>query len=512
MNLSRRQILRGAFGAALSLPLLPSLLSKEALAKTPQRPPRLLWFTTNHGGAYEAAMFPKTTMTMNATPVPGHAVAAGTMTASAQGSLRGVSPILSANPADFTDKLLSKMNVLRGVDIPFYIAHHNGGHLGNYADNAGNGGEATTAQGSPRPTIDQLIGWSNTFYPNLGSVKQRVMVMGPHSPSWNWSNPASKSGTIQAIKGVTSSKQLFSSIFVPPTKPTRAPIADQVLAEYKTLRNGNQRLSSLDRQRLDDHIASLDELERRLNATASCGNVSAPTDEASSHETLKLSDFLTWANLYVDVAIAAFICGTSRVGVLGMGYYDSENALGQYTGDWHQDVAHQWNTALGQQRLHAAYQNFFAGVMLKAAAKLDAISNGVGGTLLDDTLVVWTQESGVATHDSYSIPIVTFGSAAGALKTGLACDYRNLTSAASKIGDAGNGESTALGLLYNQWLATVLQAMGLPPAEFELWGHKGYGVPLVGTAGWEPPYSKHYVSTSSAYFNAASTPLPFVWA
>jgi hypothetical protein len=509
MNLSRRQILRGAFGATLAIPLLPSLLSKEALAKTPTRPPRLLWLTTGHGGAYESAFFPKSPLTLNANAV--HPVAAGNLVASAQGSLRGVSPILSAPAADLTDKMLGKMNVLRGLDIPFYIGHHTGGHLGNYARNNGDGNDGKLVQPNPRPTIDQIIGWSPNFYPNLGSVKQRVMAMGPIDLSWNWSNPAAKTGTIQVQKGAASSKQLFASIFVPSTKPSRAPIADQVLADYKSLRNGNARLSSDDRQRLDDHIANLDELERKLNATASCGNVTVPTDEAQSHETLQLSDVIKWANLFVDVAVAAFVCGTSRIGVLGMGYYNSENALGQYNGDWHQGVAHQWNTPAAQQKLVAAYQQFFAGIMLKAAQKLEGFSNGAGGTLLDDTLLVWTQESGVATHDSFSIPTVTFGSAAGALKTGLSCDYRKLNAPASKV-DPNNGEATSLGLLYNQWLATVLQAMGVTRPEFELWGHKGYGVPFLTQETWTPPYAKHYASTSSPYFTSASDPLPFIWA
>jgi Protein of unknown function (DUF1552) len=509
MQHSRRQILRGACGAALALPFLPSLLSKEALAKAPQRPPRLLWLTSGHGGAFESSMFPKSPLTMMANA--NHQVAAGPLTATVQGATKSVSPILSAPASEFSDKLLGKMNVLRGLDIPFYIAHHTGGHLGNYARNDGNGNDGKDVQATPRPTIDQLIGWSPSFYPNLSSIKQRVMAMGPVPLSWTWSNPAAKTGTIDVQKGATSSRQLFSSIFVSSTKPTRAPIVDQVLSQYKSLRNGNARLSSDDRQRLDDHIAHLNELERKVNATANCGSVTAPTDDAERHQTLQLSDGLAWANLFVDVAVAAFVCGTSRIGVLGCGYYQFENALGQFAGDWHQDVAHQWNSAPAQQRLVAEYQSFFANIMLKAAAKLDGIANGSGGTLLDDTLLVWTQESGVETHGSYSIPVVTFGSAAGAFKTGLSCDYRKLNDPVAKV-DPGNGEPTSLGLLYNRWLATVCQGMGLSPAEFELWGHKGVGVPYLTKDTWTPPYAKHYGSITSPYFQAASDPLPFIWA
>lgn len=506
--ISRRQVLRGAGGAILAIPFLPSLLSREALAKPPARPPRLLWLTTSHGGAFEASMFPNQTLSTTEVVHSGHTVRSGTLTSTTQGADRRVSPILSAPSNVFTSALLGKMNVLRGIDIPFYIAHHTGGHLGNYARNDGNGGDGVAVQAQPRPTIDQLIGWSPSFYPNLASIKQRVMNMGSVSLSWNYSNPAAKSGPIQEQRGADSSLALFQSIFVPPDKPKRAPIVDYVMQDYKSLREGNTRLSSEDRRRLDDHIANIAELQRKLNATASCVSVTRPTDDANRHRnSIQLMDAVAWSNLFIDVAIAAFVCGTSRIGTLGN---QMEQAFGQYAGDWHQDIAHQWQVAAPQTRLAGSYQQFFSQVFLRAATKLEEISNGMGGSLLDDTLLVWTQESGVSTHDSYSIPIVTFGSAAGALKTGLMCDYRRLNNADSAV-TIGNGETTSLGLLYGRWLSTVMQAMGLQPSEFERWGHKGYGVPYLGSEGWLPPYTKHYGSTTSPYFQSSSDPLPFLW-
>ena len=57
-------------------------------------------------------------------------------------------------------------------------------------------------------------------------------------------------------------------------------------------------------------------------------------------------------------------------------------------------------------------------------------------------------------------------------KPAMLADYRKIN------GSTSNNHPTAgnviwLGLLYNQWLANVLLAMGVPPREFELWGHKG---------------------------------------
>jgi hypothetical protein len=95
------------------------------------------------------------------------------------------------------------------------------------------------------------------------------------------------------------------------------------------------------------------------------------------------------------------------------------------------------------------------------------------------------------------------------MKTGLLCDYRRIGNSGSTY-DPGAGGKQTLGLLYSQWLATVLQTMGVPPSEYERWGYKGYGYPFITKESWTPPFAKHYGNTSSRYFTDASTYLPFL--
>jgi hypothetical protein len=400
--------------------------------------------------------------------------------------------------------------VLWGLDVPFYIAHNTGLHLGNYARNDGNGDEGKAVQAYPRPTIDQIMAWSPSFYPDLGSVRERCMIFGSRPVSWNYSNPDSQTGSIDNVRGSTSSLDVFKSIFVAPAAtamPARPPIVDHVLESYNRLRNGNSRLSAGDKQRLDDHIARIAELERKLTAGSSvaCGDISAPTDDASKHNGNTPDDAGKQIALYNEVAAVAFMCGTSRIGVV---CHEDTSRYVSYGGDWHQEVAHQWQNDDAQQKLVPSYQRFFESSFLDMAARLD-VEEVPGTTYLDNSLVVWTQESGMETHGSVSIPVITFGGAAGYFKTGLLCDYRRTTNKSSEY-DPGAGGKQVLGLLYNQWLATVLQAMGVPRSEFERWGHQGYGYPYVGSASWEPPYQAHYTSTTSRYFTDASNVLPFL--
>jgi hypothetical protein len=108
-----------------------------------------------------------------------------------------------------------------------------------------------------------------------------------------------------------------------------------------------------------------------------------------------------------------------------------------------------------------AYQTYFSGVVLDLASKLDAVSNGGGGTLLDNALVAWSHEAGNLTHIPTSVPMITFGGAGGTMKTGNYVDYRNLNKQIN--GDQARWH----GLLMHQWCGTALQLMGIPAAEYE---------------------------------------------
>lgn len=518
---NRRQLLRGAGGFTLALPFLPSLLEPSARAAAALRP-RLFWMGTDHGGCWDSSFFPDTAMlTTQAAASAGHTVASGALTATTATGRTALSPVLTASSTVLTPKLVGKMNVLRGLDVPWYIAHNTGLHLGNYArnDNNGDDGAAVTKLGN-RPTIDQIMAGSSAFYTasDLAATKLKTMVINSgRALSWGFSNPAQGvASPVQNIQGVNSSKQVFMSLFGGGTTVTnpRQPVVDKILASYNSLRQSNARLSAADKARLDAHIALLAQLQSSLGAQLSCTAPAPPTDDAQNHDpTHSKADAAKHGQLWADLVAAAFACGASRIGVFGWG---DTSGFSDYVGtDWHHDVAHEWMMAQPQAWLAQSYQGFFEQVFLYLASKLDQIDDGAGGTLLDSTLLVWSQESGMETHEAYGVPIVTFGGAAGVLKTGLYCDYRKVGETAAAISpQAPAGYKTYPGLLYNQWLATALQAMGVPPSEFELWKdasgnlQKGYGTPYLGTD--EKAWIAHYQSLVSPYYAKASDWLPFL--
>jgi hypothetical protein len=308
------------------------------------------------------------------------------------------------------------------------------------------------------------------------------MHIGGGRMSWGYSNPQQKSGDIQALPTSFSSKDLFDSIFVPPTTggPKRTPVVDRVLQSYKNLRNGANgdaaRLSASDRQRLDDHMDRLAELQKRVGATVSCESVQPPgavqtknnsgvgfEDNTSQQAVENAKAFYSVFN---DVIVAAFMCGSSRIATI-----HTVESWRAWAGSWHQEVAHQARGGgTAQAAITEGNRSLFEWVFLDLANKLN-VEEANGTTYLDNTLMMWTHESGPSTHDPVSLPVVTAGSAAGFFKTGNYVDYSN---AANSLN--WPWQDLRPGILYNQWLATVLQSMGVPPSEFEAQGQHGYGV------------------------------------
>jgi len=478
--LSRRNVLRGALGATLAIPVLPSLLGEREAKAAFTGKKFFVHLQTEHGGAWGKNMYPADATLTEKRMYAGHEIRRGALKLARSGGKASLAPILSASEARFTDRLAAKMNVLRGLDIPFYLGHNTASGLGNYARNDGNGGDGVIAQATPMPTIDQLMAWSPSFYADLSSIKERVIVAASRA-SFNYSNPETKSGPIQAIDASHDTNELFKRIFVSNDPGGRKPIADLVLEDYKRTRNQSG-LSKDDQRRLDDHMQRIAELQRRLNVRASCGSVKPPTGssrEIMSRPGYRIDPSLqdsAWA-LMNDVIVAAFTCGTSRIAVAR-----PEVTFSSFAGDWHQDIAHQSHLPDGakQDILARSYQTFFETIFLDLVAKLDAVEDGTGRTLLDRALVVWSQECGAYTHESESMPIVTAGGAEGAFRTGSYCDYRNVYRQANNGGFQGAVEVTHAGLLHGQWLGTALSVMGLERAEYERPNVGGYGLELIG--------------------------------
>lgn len=464
---NRRQVLRGAGGFTLGLPFLPSLIERPALAAEFGRQPVFAAICSVHGGCRTENMYPNDGLLNQTREIyPGHAVKFGDL---APGVNNGqLSRVMKG--AALTPELAAKINVLRGIDYPYYSGHHSG-QLGNYASNdQGPGGLKQVA------SIDQVMAWSPSFYKDTAGVKMRSVVTGRggfQMPcSFAWANPTLGSGAVNRVGLEGSAKALFEKLVAgadasTPTAPPRKPIVDRVLENYRKLRQSNRRLSADDKARLDAHITHLAELERQLMAAPArvCGGNTLKGDTAGMSPAGDGGK--TLYPLLNDVIVAALACGTTRVVTIGV----PSESFHTFGGGYHQSIAHQAGSDGPQQTVLNVHQAIFEFVFLDLVKKMEAVSLAPGRTLLDDALVQWTQEAGWATHAAQEGCVMMAGSAAGYFKTGMYVDYRGT----KKMKLFGQFQPQRLGILHRQWLATALHAMGVPSGEWEKFGRAGFG-------------------------------------
>jgi hypothetical protein len=216
------------------------------------------------------------------------------------------------------------------------------------------------------------------------------------------------------------------------------------------------------------------ELERRLTASASisCGDVQPP--QFAEGEDARALDFQDSLEVN-DILATALICGVSRIATVLL----AESYLPNYPASgWH-DIAHAAARDSGRQDILVEHMQKSFEVVADLARKLD-VDDGTGSTVLDKTLILWGHESGIETHHAINFPIVTFGSAGGAIRTGQYCDYRNQTPATighSRLSAEGLDRDYPeyTGCLYHQLLANVLLAFDIPEAEWGRASNAGYG-------------------------------------
>ena len=437
------------------------------------------------------------------------------------------SAVYRASANRMTPDLASKFNVLRGLDIPYYIGHHWGGHLGNFAGTVNNTTAGVSNLEYMTATIDQVMAYSSAVYsPDdlANRMTQRSFNIGSGRYSYNFSSPSTRTGLVVQQPSKTHNQELYDYLFRPATafNGINDSIVDGIRANFARLRR-HPRLSRGDLSRLDQHVERMAEIERKLRVAAVMEAPPAPPEgdterDLTGNHTFSHNSTLQaqYCGLMNDMIVAAFSTGTSRVGTWGQGLHFTDDTIA----DWHGNVAH---GGMGAQRSQGYtlgwQQGTFEHVMVDLAAKLDAVPTHDGGTLLDHSLLTMTTESGQYTHHTGCVnyPLVTAGGAGGFFNTGFYVDYSNKDVVYDDLNEriAGNPmyQAESPGLLYNQWLGNALMAMGLEPETFETFRTfssqgpsrgepvRGYGFQYI-----DPHRQDHYAPAQAV----AGSPLPII--
>ncbi len=500
--LTRRFFLRGAAGTVLALPFLESLLPRELRAQATVAPRRLIvmksfstqlikeWYPAFTGNGYVLKNSRYSDSKGDGTTLLTEPIASGQPYTWAPlrdfETPNGISGILGPKLNPYLDKL----TLIRGLDFLPTVNHNYGGLLGNFSSCTG-ATPCTADELADVPTIDQVLAYSSKFYPQAPPQRYLHISQGVVD-SMSYSDGGQAGAPIEQLKARTNPRDVWNDLFAgvmadpgggAPAEPNRdALLVDTVLDQYRALRD-SPRLSGEDKQKVEQYVSLISELQARL-APRPMMACTPPVESASleNNSGTDPGDIATKWDLYLDLVAAAVMCDRTRVITIGVhkalgpgpdpnnatlaGHYHSEDASG---GTWH-GLAHDWGNENSRRMLKGINAWIAAEVFAKLLAKLDVTEVG-DSTVLDNSLVYWGNELGF-NHIGYSVPCLLAGSAGGAITPGRYLDYIDWEGRAYFSQEDGN---VIRGIPHNRFLVSVLQAMGLSPADYERGGQPGYG-------------------------------------
>jgi hypothetical protein len=317
----------------------------------------------------------------------------------------------------------------------------------------------------------------------------------------------------------------------------RVSLLDRVNQDYRRLSRGafgpGRRISTEDRQRLEEYVSGVQTITARMRAMVSAG-CSLPTvssaqralylregdadwdwDSASPTLQQRVLDQRAVLELRNQMLVNAFLCGTSRMAVMQFSsirdqwdpmIFNTPSMNETQRTDAHGMLFHNHALADRQRHLLASQRFFMEYGFIDLVRRMQNTQVLPGVTMLDQALVYWSSESGPSTHDAKSVPTIIAGSGGGYFQTGNYVDYTNRTRAIR--GRYGN--MWVAGIPQNRVLGNIAQAMGLAPADYELTDAAystrfparggrvpGYGDPFVEPGDDKVPYPAPMVAAMS---------------
>jgi hypothetical protein len=262
-----------------------------------------------------------------------------------------------------------------------------------------------------RPSLDQYVAKHDEFY-GAEVPRFRSLVMGISDARFHdyghW-NAISYNGPDSLNLPVMDPAQLYGLLFDVPADTVllehRASLLDAVMADANDLR---VRLGATDRVRLDEHLAHLDEIQRRLElSVAACDDPGAPGAS---------SDLIVKTELMAQLLARGLSCGLTRVFSFML---TSPATVHLFS-----------NLGVAEEMHKTCHDGLWPQVrditlyhMQALARFLDVMQATVeptGTTLLDRMLVYATSEYGEGwQHGNKEHPVIFAGRAGGAINPGV---------------------------------------------------------------------------------------------
>ncbi len=432
--LSRRSFLRGAGGALVTLPPLTAMLKPgQSVAQSNEIPTRAVFFFSPNG-----------TILKRWRPTR-------------SGQSFELSEILS--PLEPHKKSL---NILDGIAMRTAIENSGGQNL----HDVGTGHALVARRLIKGPTgfgefghlfdgtaggesVDQAIGRyfaKATAFDSLqfGVQSKRLRMPLPSRITWK------KNGTaVEAVEPMQQPSAAFERIFgavqgdrgaLERLRTKRQLVVDAVLEDYRSTRSV---LGAEDRQRLDAHIAGIEDLERRIGTLGNDSQCEPPSVDGVVE-----SDFRQVGTAQMDLLVGAMACDVTRVATLQWETGQGENRFAWLGANRaHHDMSHDGNSATATQDLLTAINKFYASQLAHLLTRMESVTELDGKSLLHHSAVLWVNEVDTGnTHTFNNMPYVMAGSASGAFETGRYLQFNRKP--------------------HGEVFVSIMQALGMPDTTF----------------------------------------------
>lgn len=476
-ELSRRALLQTLAGSAAALPLANLLGTTDAYAQGTAPPMRFIAIFTPHGC------------------LPDYW--------NPQGEGEGFSLAFPNSMLEPLNAHRSKLLVLDGLDYQVLYEHGLTGHEGGPLTFL-TGSKVNTASGDDLPenaSLDQVlaaqahIGGATKFR----SIQLNAWEQFGGQHVYNSISFTANGGRVPFERNPAGA---FSRLFGTAPSPTTDPVeAERAVGHRRSLLDFlvkdatrlRDKLAGAERQKLETHLESLRDIERRLGALSLTPNL-APVVPAQAEAACaggsgppnydvgqlgNLSNMPTLTKLHMDVIVRAFACDLTRVVTLTIPG-PSMPWLG-INEDTHNDLAHRLDVT--DPALRADIQGKMVKVQRWYAEQVAYLMSGLAsipegsGTALDNTLILWGNELGdAAGHMNVRVPTVLAGGAAGKFRMGR---FLRLRPRNSNPLNGWNGPGTRMtdAIAHNKLLVSIAQAFGVNVNTF---GHPDFKGPLAG--------------------------------
>jgi hypothetical protein len=431
-HLSRRTFLRGA-GVTLGLPVLEAMLpASTALAQTVATPkPRFMGIFYPHGMA-PGYWIPETEGKLGKLPVVMEPL----------GNVKEQSVILSGLWSKSAEPPEGTTGSDHWVAAAFMTGIKPKKTIGSDANVGTPTIDQTIAmkigQETPMPSLQVAVEDPGATSSNCGEGYSCAYT---NSISWKWTDPErwtdpnKPSGTVPLPMELNPQivfERLFGSGASAEERAFRRKqsqsILDSVLGELAGLKKG---LGSRDKLTVDQYVAEVREIERRLQIAAKTSTVSptssAPTGIPDSYdEHIKLHYDLIRLAFQADVTRVATLLGARDLTGRSYPYPKSEwFPQSGTTGSFHGLSHHAENPS--NIRQYSTLNRYHVSTMSYFAEKLKATPDG-DGTLLDHSLILYGTNMGNSNqHQHYNVPHILVGGANGKMKGGRHLAYPTKT-------------------------------------------------------------------------------------